>query len=141
MRWYSQFLRLLDHWREHGTVEPGSLGRAPSLATWLRRQKRAARAGRLRESQLQRLRALGVQLELTGDDRWDAHLRELEEFAAQTGHTSVPRTPSLRRLSTWLCQQRALQRRGELEPARAAALEALDVDWSPRFGRQNIIRA
>ncbi|MBS2033011.1 MAG: helicase associated domain-containing protein [Deltaproteobacteria bacterium] len=75
-----------------------------------------------------------MQLELTGDDRWDAHLRELEELAAQTGHTRVPRTPTLRRLSIWLRGLRALRRRGELEPDRAAALEAQGMEWSPVFG-------
>ena len=134
LQWHSQFRRLMDHWRQHGTVEPGSMSQGSALSTWLRRQKRSARAGLLREAQLQRLRALGVQVDRTGDDRWDAHLRELEEFAAHTGHTRVPRTPALRRLSIWLCEQRTLHRKGKLEPERAAALEAVGVEWSPIFG-------
>lgn len=65
---------------------------------------------------------------------WEERLRELVEFKQRTG---IPNPPSriggvLQPLGQWLNDQRYRWRRGQLDPRKAALLDALGVIWEPR---------
>ncbi|KAH8069314.1 hypothetical protein JL721_6136 [Aureococcus anophagefferens] len=106
----------------HGDVPMGE-----PLGKWVASVRRAARGGKLDpEKRRTYAEAGGTFAPLEG--RWDAAVDLLRGFVKREGHAAVPRnhTEGGVFLAAWLRARRSAAA-GTLEPARAAALEALGV--------------
>lgn len=111
-----------------------------TLAEWLQRRRREAGNGTLAPAYRQALAVLpgwqGTPRAVADEARWQDLLAALAAYRA-SGH-DWPRhkatvTGEEHELGVWLHTQRFRQRRGELDPAKAAALDAAAPGW--RTGR------
>jgi hypothetical protein len=107
--------------------------RERELAEWFRRQRRAARDGRLCSYQLERLQNLHIPFALSHSDYlWGIKLQTYRLFLKR--RHALPRqtaelNPIEASIARWAARQRYLYRKGRLPEERAAALEALPI-WS-----------
>lgn len=113
-------------------------------AEWLRRQRRAAREGRLCSYQLDRLKGLYFHFCATpADYDWDNKYRFYGRFLAVKRRP--PRSTVIWNaeggLGRWAARQRYLKRRGKLSAQRVASLESLRIwtwghGWAPDSARR-----
>ena len=130
-QWEAKFRELGAFKGEHGHCNvprkhPGGLG------IWSKNQRAKKRIQRLDADRSERLEELGFQWEIskTMPDRWEARLRELQEFVLMYGHCHVPqRHPG--GLGKWLTKQRYLgeEECRRLDPNRVQRLEELGFSW------------
>jgi hypothetical protein len=68
------------------------------------------------------------------DEDWEKGLQLLLEFRSREGHINVPlaHVEKAFKLGHWVNNQRALGRRGDLEPERKQRLDDIDFVWSPQ---------
>lgn len=101
------------------------------LSHWVATQRRTRRGKHLEPHIEEVLTGLGFQW-TTAADRGAELLDAARRFHREHGHldTSSAAGHDAAELSGWLSSQRALYRRGELDPARTAALTELGIDWS-----------
>lgn len=108
------------------------------LGTWLRYLRDEHANGRLPESRVRELDALGMTWQLRArlwNDAWERNYQALRAFRDEHGHLMLPdgyRAPDGPDLRKWVGHQRRLHRKGTLPPERTAALEQLGLDWDPR---------
>lgn len=129
--------------QETGRYPSGSADAATerTLAAWLRRRRRDAEAGTLAPAFREGLAVLpgweGTPRSVADEDRWQSRLSALAAYRA-TGQ-DWPRhkatvTSKEHELGVWLHTQRYKLRRGELNAAKAQALDAALPGW--QSGRQ-----
>lgn len=80
----------------------------------------------------------------TVGEAWEMAYGALLEFIAREGHARVPASHAEGRfaLGTWVAKQRALHKRGQLEPERSARLDSTpgwawskyEAEWRDAFG-------
>ncbi|MER8197557.1 Helicase associated domain protein [Streptomyces microflavus] len=102
-------------------------------AQWLAADVRGERS--LGRAESARLRTIGVMVPGQANPQWDANLAALRAYRAEHGHMDVPtvhRTADGIALGAVLTDLRHKRRQGRLSADRAAALEELGVDWSPK---------
>jgi hypothetical protein len=127
-RWDENFQALQYFHQEHGhlDVPPDLRVNGIGLYSWLHKQRRYARLGRLRADRLERLKILGFVASLI-DVRWDENFQALQYFHQEHGHLDVP--PDLRVngivLRSWLHKQRRDARLGRLRADRLERLKTL----------------
>ena len=136
--WEDMYERLEEYQEEH---EPGSIPPASykphGLGTWVATQKRRHKAGRLEQSRLERLSALGFQFTKTREELWQENYEKLKTYRDQHGNCLVPKSdikhrPDTVGLANWVTTQRTYYRRGLLSPERIAKLDALGFTWDAR---------
>ena len=101
--WEARFRELEMFKEEHGHCNV-SKGYAGGLGIWTKNQRSKKRSQKLDADRIERLEELGFQWEVTRmmHVRWDARLRELQEFVEVYGHCEVPqRHPG--GLGKWVC--------------------------------------
>lgn len=110
-----------------------------TLAAWLQRRRREAADGTLAPAYLQGLAVLpgwrGTPRGAADEARWQDRLMALVAYLALQDwprHKATV-TGQEHELGVWLHAQRFKQRRGELDPAKAGALDAATPGW--RTGR------
>jgi len=104
------------------------------LGTWIDSRRDDYRAGKLASGRAAALEALGMRWDL--GDAWERNLAAAREYHAVHGHINVPSghpPVSGVKLGTWIVMLRGQYRKGELAAERAAVLERLRIDWSPRW--------
>ncbi len=105
------------------------------LGIWASHQRGQRRRGALEPARIAELEAIpGWSWEPTAED-WAAALAALRAMAARDGRLRVPRghVEGDIQLGSWVSSRRAEHRRGVLEPARVAELEAIPGwSWDPR---------
>eukprot|EP00873_Tetraselmis_striata_P044231 jgi/Tetstr1/464495/TSEL_009253.t1 len=134
--WHSRFEELREFAGAAGHCRVPALGEdgaRPSLSLWVRAQRAARRAGRLRPERGAALSALGLAWE-PKEEEWSERFEELRAFHAKHGHFQVPEFSS-QRLHAWVRNIRAQRRRGELSAERVAALDGLGFVWEPKEAR------
>lgn len=112
-----------------------------TLATWLRRRREEARAGKLAQEYQDGLAVLdgweGRPREQADENRWQERPTALVDYRVAGNdwprHKAVI-TDEEHKLGIWLHLQRSKDRRGELHPQKAEALDAAVPGW--RTGRQ-----
>ncbi len=132
-KWAASYARLQEYAAAHrGSVAvPWHYPADQLLATWARRQRQQRALGKLSSDRVAALEQLGFVWHLI-DDAWETHYHEAAEFAvAHNGSLEVKRGWAEQpKLATWVATQRALcVKKDELEPERAARLEALSYSW------------
>ncbi|MGW3036546.1 Helicase associated domain protein [Streptomyces sp. NPDC001178] len=95
------------------------------LGAFITGQRTAHRTGTLDPAWIAELEALGMIWD-EHEATWQGHLAAVETYQAEHGHLAIPaQAPG----GQFLADQRSLDRKGRLTPARAAQLDALDPDW------------
>lgn len=95
------------------------------LGSFITGQRSAHRAGALDPAWIAEFEALGMIWD-EHEATWQGHLAAVEAYQAEHGHLAIPaQAPG----GQFLADQRSLDRKGRLTPARAAQLDALDPDW------------
>ncbi|MEV7755951.1 Helicase associated domain protein [Streptomyces griseofuscus] len=95
------------------------------LGAFITGQRTAHRTGTLDPAWIAELEALGMIWD-GHEAAWQGHLAAVEAYQAEHGHLAIPaQAPG----GQFLADQRSLDRKGRLTPARAAQLDALDADW------------
>ncbi|WP_331758295.1 helicase associated domain-containing protein [Streptomyces anulatus] len=96
-----------------------------TLGTFITTMREARKTGRLEADWIAELDALDMIWD-KHDAAWRSHLTAAADHHRTYGHLAVPATTPL---GAWLAEQRHLAATGELAPARADALNAIDHDW------------
>jgi hypothetical protein len=76
-----------------------------------------------------------AQWEAQWEALWEAAYQELVAYKKEQGHCNVPRSYQTKdgfSLGTWVNNQRAFKKRGELSPERIQRLEAVGFFWISR---------
>ncbi|WP_405825964.1 Helicase associated domain protein [Streptomyces sp. NBC_01390] len=95
------------------------------LGSFITGQRTACRAGALDAAWIAELEALGMVWD-EHEALWQGHMATVEAFHAEHGHLAIPaHQPG----GQFLADQRTAARKGRLDPARGAALAALDPQW------------
>ena len=97
-------------------------------------QRHALVQGNLDATRHARLDALPGWVWDTREASWEEHFAALQRFVEREGHARVPRAQQEGdyKLGGWVNNQRQTYRRGELDEARRARLDALPGwEWNP----------
>ncbi len=95
------------------------------LGAFITGQRTAHRTGTLDPAWIAELEALGMIWD-EHEAAWQGHLAAVEAYQAEHGHLAISaQAPG----GQFLADQRSLDRKGRLTPARTAQLDALDPDW------------
>ncbi|MBT2526985.1 Helicase associated domain protein [Streptomyces sp. ISL-99] len=100
------------------------------LGRFITTMRDAATTGRLEPDFTAELDALDMIWD-KHDAAWRARLTTAADYHQAHGHLAAPATTPL---GAWLAEQRSLATRGQLDPARAADLTAIDPDWQLPYG-------
>ncbi|MEU6445063.1 Helicase associated domain protein [Streptomyces sp. NPDC047046] len=101
-----------------------------ALGTFITTMRDARTAGRLDADWIAELDALDMIWD-KHEAAWRARLTAAADYHQTHGHLAVPVTTPL---GLWLAEQRALATRSDLDPARAAGLQAIDPNWQLPHG-------
>ncbi|CAL9616461.1 Helicase associated domain protein [Streptomyces sp. enrichment culture] len=101
-----------------------------ALGTFITTMRDAGTAGRLDADWVAELDALDMIWD-KHEAAWRARLAAAADYHRAHGHLAVPVSIPL---GDWLAEQRALASRSDLDPARAADLNAIDPDWQLPHG-------
>lgn len=130
-----------DPWSEsyaqakHFYTQSGHLN-VPSdqqLGRWLNRQRKLYQAGELRDEQVKRLEAIGIDWLPPNQRAWENGYEAARRYCVRTGALSVAAKYVDAQgypLGEWLTTQRKRKRAGKLSPEQEARLNALDVTWA-----------
>jgi hypothetical protein len=101
------------------------------LCSWLAHQRERNRSGTLPEGLKAELDQLGMRWDRLDRVTWDDAYALAARFYAQHQHLRTPAGYTVNGfdLYFWLCQQRRERNNGKLADARAAALDAIGMDW------------
>ena len=136
--WEHSYSHCARFYAEHGHLRvptrytvPNARGEDYNLNTWINRQR--SQRDKLSDDQILLLDKLGMDWD-PFTSRWEASLTALQAFHDEHGHLNVP--DSLTNddgvnLHAVLNVCRTRRRRGTLPPERAAALDAMNIDWEP----------
>lgn len=108
-----------------------------NLDAWVRHQGTRYREGRMRDDQVRRLRAMGVDVEVSRDgaERFASKLAAFDQYRFRTQSVHVPDTHEepfggeTVKLGSWVGEQRKRYKAGALEPDRIDALNARGFVW------------
>ncbi len=130
-RWEETYAALVGYHQIHGHCRISTLSEDyPALGNWVRTQRTLRRYGRLEQTRITRLDAIGF----TWDDRrerWETMFAVLQEYRRTTGHCDVPLAWSEnRRLANWVMTQRAAYKAGRLDGERIERLQAIGFAFS-----------
>lgn len=130
--WAKRYQALVAFKEQHGHLRVAQrqvLVDGTNLADWCRNQ----RSRQIDLSRRDRLAALGVDFDPgVLDARWEAAYAALEDFGAQHGHVNVPLDYVLRdgtALGTWVGNQRARYRDGQMDQQRIELLNQMGFVW------------
>jgi hypothetical protein len=104
------------------------------LGTWVNRQYRDYKSGKLEAERVAQLEALPGWTWAARQADWEEGFAALNIFVEREGHARVPQShvESGLKLGAWVSRQRQYHRSEKLEPDRAARVEALpDWAWDP----------
>src|SRR5439155_9457023 len=130
--WENSVRKLADYKIKYGNCEV-----APShpdlegLAIWVTHQRLLRKQGKLNESDIRRLDALGLVWETAGK-AWERRFSDLCAFRKNHGHCNVPdkwrENPGL---GSWVGILRAQKRKRVLAVDRVRRLEEIGFGWNP----------
>ena len=112
--------------KKHGHVHVPESHLAQRLGPWVAAMRCQAFSGKLKDSQIRRLREIGVLLN-GQDEIWRVQYQKLQDYQEQHSHCHVHDDAEL---AAWTRSQRALHRQGKLSADRKALLESIGFDWN-----------
>lgn len=147
--WDERFQQLVEFHAAHGHCRVSRhTGDNMPLGEWIKSQRKYRREGRLTADQEAKLNSLGfdwspaapVAAAVSGQEGfdvahaiWEERFIELVAFAAEFGHTRVPKEwPVNTRLASWVSSQRTYQRKGTLNPEHKQRLDDIGFVWDAR---------
>jgi hypothetical protein len=129
-----------SYFRAHGHLNislQAEWGDPPfALGRWVDKQRQTRRAGRLAAARVAELDALAMVWD-PHESKWARGLAAATRYRALNGHLRIPEGATLDQdgeaypVGSWLRNQRVNRRSGVLTAERAAALDALGIDWNP----------
>jgi superfamily II DNA or RNA helicase len=126
--WETQFENVRTHYLEHGEFP-----RTGTPATWIERQRRRYKEGKLTEEQIRRLEESFKQWSWDPrSENWNQAVSDLIEFISKYGNSRVAvgyRTKEGFPLGNWVKYQRFHYRKGTLDTAHKVSLEKVK-GWS-----------
>jgi hypothetical protein len=100
------------------------------LGSWVANQRKSKKEGKLSQDRAKRMEDLGFSWNRL-ESKWEDHFSLLELFQHREGHCDVPQYHMEKRvrLGFWVHKQRALKKRGELDPGKEQRLQELGFTW------------
>ena len=140
--WEVRYALAKAYYEEHGNLNMPAKYKANGMwiAKWLNEQRQiyiGNRAGKqLREDQIQRLEAIGMEWSnrnhLAWSAAWNAQYEEAKAYYDAHGDLRVPDdygTASGKKLNLWVARQRALYSEGKLPEKQIQALNKIGMTW------------
>lgn len=139
-QWQEMYDVLCKYHAKKGHCQiPAKWAENQKLASWVATQRARKANGRLSESRVAKLNALGFVWRVYARDgrpsreAWETMFAQLKEFRAKHGHARVPQKyPENRKLAWWVSVQRRNRKSNKLEAGQIAMLDGLAFDWSPK---------
>ena len=136
-QWMERYDRLVTfHKKEGHCAVPNTYTADPQLAKWVKKQRYNQVTGKLRRDRNQLLEKIAFVWSQsdheTFQEQWMDMYRRLVAFQKRHGHTRVTVTgvtDEEKPLATWVMNQRALQRSGELRKDRKRWLDQIGFIW------------
>ena len=146
-KWEEQFDKLVTYQREYGDCQVPQ--REGELGKWVKNQRYRKAKGKLDESRVARLEAVGftwtavrapresdhVPTNPEHEVRWEERFDELRRFGEENGHFKAPKS-SHAKLRGWVDKQRHYHKQGTLSESRKARLEAIGFDLGSTVSTQ-----
>lgn len=134
-RWEEKYLLLKKYYDEHGNTDISddlTVSRA-SINTWISRQKKYAKEGRLSEKQIEKLKAIGLLSDISYHEHiWNERYSLAKQYYEEYGNISVPQNAVYHefQLGIWIYKQRVQKREGVLSQDRIELLDKLGIEWN-----------
>ena len=128
--WEEKFMELKCFQEEHGHCRvPSVYPENPSLGIWVSNQRTDFKKGDLSEDKIARLEEIGFVWNVF-EEAWEKNFLELKRFQEEHGHCKVPqRYPQNPQLGSWVSNQRADFKKGDLSEDKIARLEEIGFVW------------
>ena len=139
-RWERCFDEAERYYKAHGdlAVPTGCVQNGFRLDRWLQHQREDAKAGRMSEDRLERLKGIGFSI-VSRNKSWDDNYDLAAAYFKEHGNLEVPATFKAENgvwLGRWLAGQRLDKKRGKLTDMQIKRLDAIGMRWEDaRFGR------
>ena len=134
-RWEEKYLLLKKYYDEHGNTDISddlTVSKA-SINTWISRQKKYAKEGRLSEEQIEKLKAIGLLSDISYHEHiWYERYSLAKQYYEEYGNISVPQNAVYHefQLGIWIYKQRVQKREGVLSQDRIELLDKLGIEWN-----------
>ncbi|MDH6710939.1 superfamily II DNA or RNA helicase [Kitasatospora sp. MAA19] len=138
--WWEQYNLARTFHTEHGHLDiplRHVTDEGAALGQWLVQQRTFHKKGWLSADRIAALDALGVVWDPI-EARWRQNLAAVAAWRLRHGHLDIPQDAVVTtddgtslQIGQWLVKQRSSYRQGTLAPERAAALDALRIEWDP----------
>ena len=126
---------LKKYYDEHGNTDISddlTVSKA-SIKTWISRQKKYAKEGRLSEEQIEKLKAIGLLSDISYHEHiWNERYSLAKQYYEEYGNISVPQNAVYHefQLGIWIYKQRVQKREGVLSQDRIELLAKLGIEWN-----------
>lgn len=113
-----------------------------NLGTWIRSQRRAYRANRLSNEQVQKLESIEMIWD-TREARWDVYYAAAQGYYTKYYNLNIPYSyvVSDLKLGVWISEQRTSYRNGELSQERILKLAKIGMQWNVKVSWEEYYRA
>lgn len=134
-RWEEKYLLLKKYYDEHGNTDISDdlTVSSASIKTWISRQKKYAKEGRLSEKQIEKLKAIGLLSDISYHEHiWNERYSLAKQYYEEYGNISVPQNAVYHefQLGIWIYKQRVQKREGVLSQDRIELLDKLGIEWN-----------
>jgi hypothetical protein len=128
--WEKMFAALVEYKNGHGDcLVSRSWNKVEGLGQWVDRQRHSYKKGKLSESRIERLEAIGFIWNFS-DAHWEEMFAALVEYKNGHGNCDVPqRRANDEGLSKWVVSQRQAHKKGNLSENRIRRLEGIGFRW------------
>ena len=145
-RWEEKYLLLKKYYDEHGNTDISDdlTVSSASIKTWISRQKKYAKEGRLSEKQIEKLKAIGLLSDISYHEHiWNERYSLAKQYYEEYGNISVPQNAVYHefQLGIWIYKQRVQKREGVLSQDRIELLDKLGIEWNNLSDRNGMGRA
>ena len=128
--WSEMYAALVEYKKVHGDCNvPFDWSETPRLGRWIRNQRDARTANRLKQGCVEQLDKLGFVWNLF-EDQWESNYSALVDFQREYGHCRVSTLSKTHAaLGNWVRTLRGKKRRGRLSADKILRLDALGFTW------------
>jgi len=135
-----------DYFKKHGDLRIpadyiGSNGK--KISTWLLRQRKLYKEGRLNDKQIRRLSSIGMIWQI--EDPWEVGLSHAKDYFSKNGNLNVPKSYRCDdgfSLGCWLNNQRAnlknTDKYRKITSEQRKRLDEIGMSWSPADDKWNV---
>lgn len=124
--WQDRYKELKQYFKENGNALVPA--RHPTLGTWVAKQRRNKKIGKLPEEYIQRLDSIGFIWDIL-EQEWQENYYELKQYINDNGNALVPAKYPI--LGNWVSHQRQKKKSGKLSNEQIQLLDAVGFVWDP----------